>query len=455
MKVCVYLFNDCFHSFKETFIGIWTKTLKMRTNLHQTIINRVLKSLESRGSIKAVKSVKHPTRKIYMISSLQPSVELTGGPWYTDNELDTEFVDQLKEAILRYITSCTFPKSKDKYKPLYSISKVKYPNVNKVHKWLQKSNLTQIELGPDHIASLLQVLIFDGEIERLPAFNANIDSDDESYNESESESDDSDSDSESNSDSDNERRKKKRKKSSSKSKKSSKSKSKSKSKSRSRSRSKSKRSSDSESDSQSDNSHSESDDNSDSNEDIKKRSRSKKSKKSKSSKSKKKSKVDSSDDESGSDNSGSESDNDNKKSKSKKKRSRSSKKSDSESNSNSESESDSSSDNDKKKKKSKSKSKSSKSKSSKKSSKKDESEDDKSESESDNENSNNNNNLSTNVFRAIKNVDYEDLQPVVGWTEAPCGRCPIFEFCEENGPVNASNCRYFDDWLEGQNIEDE
>ena len=125
------------------------------------------------------------------------------------------------------------------------------------------------------------------------------------------------------------------------------------------------------------------------------------------------------------------------------------------SNSNSDSDSDSSSDNDKKKKKSKSKSKSSKSKSSKKSSKKDESEDDKSESESDNENSNNNNNLSTNVFRAIKNVDYEDLQPVVGWTEAPCGRCPIFEFCEENGPVNASNCRYFDDWLEGQNIEDE
>ena len=31
-----------------------------------------------------------------MLAGLTPSVEITGGPWFTDNELDVEFVDMLK-----------------------------------------------------------------------------------------------------------------------------------------------------------------------------------------------------------------------------------------------------------------------------------------------------------------------------------------------------------------------
>lgn len=34
------------------------------------------------------------------------------------------------------------------------------------------------------------------------------------------------------------------------------------------------------------------------------------------------------------------------------------------------------------------------------------------------------------------------------WAEAPCVRCPQAEFCQEKGPVNASSCRYYDEWLE-------
>ena len=44
-----------------------------------------------------------PTRKIYMLANLTPSVELTGGPWFTDNELDTEFVDLLKKCAYKYL----------------------------------------------------------------------------------------------------------------------------------------------------------------------------------------------------------------------------------------------------------------------------------------------------------------------------------------------------------------
>jgi DNA-directed RNA polymerase III subunit RPC6 len=34
-----------------------------------------------------------------------------------------------------------------------------------------------------------------------------------------------------------------------------------------------------------------------------------------------------------------------------------------------------------------------------------------------------------------------------GFTEVPCGRCPVFDLCEEGGPVSASNCVYFKKWL--------
>jgi DNA-directed RNA polymerase III subunit RPC6 len=42
----------------------------------------------------------------------------------------------------------------------------------------------------------------------------------------------------------------------------------------------------------------------------------------------------------------------------------------------------------------------------------------------------------------------EDDQLDSALTEAPCGRCPVFNLCEEGGPVGPSNCEYFNEWLE-------
>jgi DNA-directed RNA polymerase III subunit RPC6 len=83
--------------------GIWTKHLKSKTNLHETVIKRCLKVLEQKALVKGVKSVKFPTRKLYMLMELTPSEEVTGGPWFTDQELDVDFVEQLTQACYKYI----------------------------------------------------------------------------------------------------------------------------------------------------------------------------------------------------------------------------------------------------------------------------------------------------------------------------------------------------------------
>lgn len=56
--------------------GIWTKHLKAKTELHQTVIDRCLKSLNQKALIKAVKSVKVRTKLTVRmcVAELTPSI---------------------------------------------------------------------------------------------------------------------------------------------------------------------------------------------------------------------------------------------------------------------------------------------------------------------------------------------------------------------------------------------
>ncbi|KAM0789490.1 hypothetical protein ACM66B_000310 [Microbotryomycetes sp. NB124-2] len=152
--------------------GIWTKTLASKTNLPRTVITKVLKTLENRKTIKPVKSVKTPTRKIYMLSNLTPSVELTGGPWFTDNELDTEFVATLKDICAKYIDKKSYPSKKDKkmaqpqFLPVAAVQHL--PTVNDVCEFILSSGIAVgVDLKPEHVESLLELLVFDGLVERI------------------------------------------------------------------------------------------------------------------------------------------------------------------------------------------------------------------------------------------------------------------------------------------------
>lgn len=142
--------------------------IKARTNLHQTIMNRCLKMLEQKQLVKAVKSVKFPTRKIFMLYDLTPSIELSGGPWYTDNELDTGFIHELSMACLRYIQSKTWPKD-GRSSALYPASHTEHlPTVAHVHQYLKEARLTDTDLEPEHVVALLDLLIYDREVEKIP-----------------------------------------------------------------------------------------------------------------------------------------------------------------------------------------------------------------------------------------------------------------------------------------------
>lgn len=154
--------------------GIWTKTLNARTNLHINVITRCIKSLESQRYIKQVKSVKHPTRKIYILSSMEPSQEMSGGPWFTDAEIDTEFIDSLLNVIWRFVVSLSYPNafgsSGDSLavaQQSYPATYKGYPPVGKIHQFISKSGITNVELSLVDVRTLCEVLVYDGRLERI------------------------------------------------------------------------------------------------------------------------------------------------------------------------------------------------------------------------------------------------------------------------------------------------
>ena len=174
--------------------GIWTKLIKARTNLHQTVMTRCLRLLEQKQLVKSVKSVKFPTRKIYMLYDLTPSIELSGGPWYTDNELDTGFIHELSMACLRFIQSKTWPKD-GRSSALYPASHThQFPTAQQVHRYLRQARLTDTELEQEHVVALLDLLIYDQHIEKIPilpmAFASTEASDDDDHDNDDDDDDD-------------------------------------------------------------------------------------------------------------------------------------------------------------------------------------------------------------------------------------------------------------------------
>lgn len=151
--------------------GIWTKTIKAKTNLHQHVVLKCLKSLESQRYVKSVKSVKYPTRKIYMLYNLQPSIDVTGGPWFTDSELDVEFINSLLTIVWRHCAEKTYPKGFNNFnsghETLYMHGIKDYSTTDEILAFISSSKISTVELSKADIRSLCEVLVYDNKLEKL------------------------------------------------------------------------------------------------------------------------------------------------------------------------------------------------------------------------------------------------------------------------------------------------
>jgi DNA-directed RNA polymerase III subunit RPC6 len=203
--------------------GMWSKTIKTKTGLHETLMRSALKALETKRLISDMKSVEHPTRKMYIKSTLRPSEKATGGAWYTDNELDEAFIEGLTSVLYKYIEARSFYRSThahaaprrnpakrikgmtdaeakaaasagpriktepDTSSSLRALSPAPqrastdtgvtllplpptyrgYPSLAELTLFIESSPITQTTLTAEDISSLLDVLIYDRRVEQI------------------------------------------------------------------------------------------------------------------------------------------------------------------------------------------------------------------------------------------------------------------------------------------------
>lgn len=129
----------------------WIKHIKEKSGLHTKVVTDVISKLEKRKLIKKINNVKQPTKKLYMLSSLEPSADLTGGSWYTDNTLDVSFIDSMTEFILKYIQKHTSHAYAD-------------TTVPDIHQWIVERRISSQPLSVDDVGLLVQRLVYDGLI---------------------------------------------------------------------------------------------------------------------------------------------------------------------------------------------------------------------------------------------------------------------------------------------------
>lgn len=92
--------------------GIWLKIIRQRTNMHESAVNHAIKQLTSMGLISELKNVANSNRRIFIKVGVAQSERSSGGPWYTDGELDEAFIATITNVLYNKILTDSMQLSK-------------------------------------------------------------------------------------------------------------------------------------------------------------------------------------------------------------------------------------------------------------------------------------------------------------------------------------------------------
>ncbi|XP_050303983.1 probable DNA-directed RNA polymerase III subunit RPC6 [Anthonomus grandis grandis] len=152
--------------------GIWIRDIRFKSNLNMTQLNKVLKSLETKKIIKAVKSVAASKKKVYMLYDLEPDSSVTGGAWYQDQDFESEFVDVLSQQCHRFLVQRMEDAVSQGGGPLM-IRNRSYATSSEVQKFISDLGISKVSLSITDMESILYTLVLDNNAERTAALNGN------------------------------------------------------------------------------------------------------------------------------------------------------------------------------------------------------------------------------------------------------------------------------------------
>lgn len=147
--------------------GIWIRDIRNKSNIGLNPLNKVIKSMEGRKVIKAVKSVSAAKRKVYMLYELEPDRTITGGAWYSsDQDFEEEFVKILSQQCHRFLLDqLRNAKKSHPNSLLQQIRSSRAPATN-VLEYIDKLKISKVKLTLEDVEKILESLVYDGLAER-------------------------------------------------------------------------------------------------------------------------------------------------------------------------------------------------------------------------------------------------------------------------------------------------
>lgn len=144
--------------------GIWIRDIRFKSNIPMTQVNKIVKNLESKKLIKAIKSVAASRKKVYMLFNLEPDITVTGGAWYSDQDFESEFVEVLNQQCHKYLEQRALQTEQMNVDPLAKRN-ASYSSCYDVWKYISELGISKVQLAEGDIETILNTLVFDGKAE--------------------------------------------------------------------------------------------------------------------------------------------------------------------------------------------------------------------------------------------------------------------------------------------------
>ncbi|BAM39138.1 DNA-directed RNA polymerase III [Theileria orientalis strain Shintoku] len=127
--------------------GIWTADIRKITGLLIHQVQRAVKNLcEVARLIKPLTDIHHKNRKLFILSTLEPSIDITGGSFYLNGEFNELLVEKLQEQIGLFL------------------SKNIGATIDQILSYLKSSKLIQGELVEKDVYSVIKLLILENKV---------------------------------------------------------------------------------------------------------------------------------------------------------------------------------------------------------------------------------------------------------------------------------------------------
>lgn len=165
--------------------GIWNREIRNQTKLPLNQMSKVLKNLETKKLIKAVKSVTASKKKLYMLYGLEPDKSVTGGAWYSGTEFESEYVQILHEQCYQFVRRrLTSPSNSEHQQQGMGDSSETKSTTNvvedfiksresslvsstEVKDYIDNLKISNVKLSLQDIEMVLETIVFDGLIEKI------------------------------------------------------------------------------------------------------------------------------------------------------------------------------------------------------------------------------------------------------------------------------------------------